>query len=166
MIFHDTSVMLLFLMRDGKASTVTEIFDYITSLVGVDKFKKLFPVILTDNGSEFKRVHDLERTVDGQRRTKVFYCDPYSSWQKPHIEKNHEFVRYVLKKGTSLNPFIQQDITLLANHINSTIRAGLDKRCPYELVEDHDMKKLMTLLGLKQVPPDEVCLKPALLRPR
>ena len=166
MIFHDTNVMLLHLMRDGKADTVIEIFDYLTSLIGVDAFRKVFPVILTDNGSEFNRARDIERTVDGQRRTRVFYCDPYSSWQKPHIEKNHEFVRYVLKKGKSLNSFIQQDMTLLANHINSTKRAGLDGRCPYELVEDPNMIKLMSLLDLKQVPPDEVYLKPALLNPR
>jgi len=166
MIFHNTSVMMLFLMRDGKADSVVETFDYLTSLIGVDIFRKLFPVILTDNGSEFKYVHEMERTAEGHQRTKVFYCDPYSSWQKPHIEKNHEFVRYVLKKGASLNAYTQNDMTLLANHINSTRRAGLDMRCPYELVEDRDMKKLMSLLKFKQVPPDEVCLKPALLRPR
>ena len=166
MIFHNTSVMLLFLLRDGTTESVVETFDYLTSLVGVETFRRLFPAILTDNGPEFKHSRDMERTVAGQRRTKVFYCDPYSSWQKPHIEKNHEFVRYVLKKGKSLNSFIQQDMTLLANHINSTKRASLDGRCPYELVEDPEMLKLMSFLELKQVPPDEVCLKPALLNPR
>ena len=166
MIFHDTSVMLLFLLRDGKADTVVEVFDHLTSLVGIETFQKLFPVILTDNGSEFRHSREIERTVDGHRRTRIFYCDPYSSWQKPHIEKNHEFVRYVLKKGKSLNPFIQKDMTLLANHINSIKRAGLDGCCPYELVVDPEMIKLMSLLGLEQVPPDEVYLKPTLFNPR
>lgn len=166
MIFTANNVMLLFLMRDGKADTVIETFDYLTSLIGVEAFQRVFPLFLTDNGGEFKRVHEIERTVDGQRRTRVFFCEPYSSWQKPHIEKNHEFIRYVLKKGSSLNPYTQQDMTLLANHINSIKRAGLDGRCPFELVEDPDTSSLLSLLGLKQVPPDEVCLKPALLRPR
>jgi IS30 family transposase len=166
MIFHDTSVMLLFLLRDGKADTVVEVFDHLTSLLGIDTFRKLFPVILTDNGSEFKHSREIERTVDGLQRTHMFFCDPYSSWQKPHIEKNHEFVRYVLKKGKSLNPFIQQDMTLLANHINSIKRAGLDGCCPYELVVNPEMIKLMSLLGLEQVPPDEVYLKPTLFNPR
>ena len=166
MIFHDTNIMLLFIMRDGKADTVVEVFDYLTSLIGIETFRKLFPVILTDNGSEFKHSREIERTVDGHRRTQLFYCDPYSSWQKPHIEKNHEFVRYVLKKGKSLNPFNQQDMTLLANHINSIKRAGLDGCCPYELVVDPEMITLMSLLGLQQVPPDEVYLKPTLFKPR
>jgi len=166
MNFNDNNLMLLFLMRDGKADTVIETFDYLTSLIGVEAFRKLFPVILTDNGSEFKRVRDIERTVEGQRRTRIFFCDPYTSWQKPHIEKNHEFIRYVLKKGKSFNAFTQQDITLLANHINSIKRAGLDGCCPYELVVDPNMKLLLSLLDLKQVPSDEVFLKPALLLQR
>jgi len=167
MIFNENNVMLLFLMRDGKAETVIEAFDYMTSLLGgADEFHRVFPLMLTDNGAEFKRVHDLERTVDGKRRTRLFFCDPYSSWQKPHIEKNHEFIRYVLKKGKSLNPYTQQDMTLLANHINSVKRAGLDGRCPFELVENPDMVSLLSLLELRQVPPDEVFLKPALLKPR
>lgn len=164
MIFGDTSVMLMFLMIDGKAETVVEIFDYITSLIGIEAFRKLFPVILTDNGVEFKKVREMERTTDGHRRTRVFFCDPYSSWQKPHIEKNHEYIRYVLPKGKSLSAYTQQDMTLLANHINSVKRYGLDGRCPYELVEDPQMALLLDLLGLKQIPPDEIFLKPALLR--
>jgi len=167
MIFTGNNVMLLFLMRDGKAETVIETFDYITSLLGgADGFFRAFPLMLTDNGGEFKRVRELERTVDGQRRTRLFFCDPYSSWQKPHIEKNHEFIRYVLKKGKSLNPYTQQDMTLLANHINSVKRAGLDGCCPYELVDNPDVASLLSLLELRQIPPDEVFLKPALLHPR
>ena len=167
MIFNENSVMLMFLMRDGKAETVIETFDYLTSLLGgAEAFQMVFPLILTDNGAEFRRVRDIERTVDGQRRTRLFFCDPYSSWQKPHVEKNHEFIRYVLKKGKSLNPYTQQDMTLLANHINSVKRAGLDGRSPYELVENPEMALLLSLLELRQVPPDEVFLKPELLKPR
>jgi IS30 family transposase len=164
--FNDNNLMLLLLMRDGKADTVIEIFDYLTSLIGVEAFKKVFPVILTDNGSEFRRARDIERTVEGQRRTRLFFCDPYTSWQKPHIEKNHGFVRYVLKKGKSFNQYTQQDMTLLANHINSIRRAGLDDCCPYELVVDPNMKLLLSLLDLEQVPSDEVFLKPSLLHQR
>lgn len=40
---------------------------------------------LTFNGNEFKHTRDLETTEDGKKRTKVFYCDPQASWQKPQI---------------------------------------------------------------------------------
>ena len=88
-----------------------------------------------------------------------------ASWQKPHIEKNHEYIRYVIPKGKSFNPYTQEDITLLMNHINSTKRPGLKYRAPYELIDDEneDMRALMDLLKMHLIPADEVHLKPDLL---
>ena len=87
-----------------------------------------------------------------------------ASWQKPHIEKNHEFIRYVIPRGKSLNPYTQEDITLLMNHINSTRRPGLGNKAPYELIneEDEDMWSLFHLLKMDLIPPDEVHLMPDL----
>ena len=164
MIFRRNSVMLLFLMPDGTCESVKRVFDFLEVSLGYEIFARLFPVILTDNGSEFKRVDDLEQSDSLTMRTSIFYCDPMASWQKPHIEKNHEFIRYVLPRGKSLNPYTQEDITLLMNHINSVRRPGLENKTPYELAEDDaDMQALMRLLKMHPIPPDEVHLKPDLL---
>ena len=87
-----------------------------------------------------------------------------ASWQKGCIEKNHEFIRYAVPKGKSLNPYTQEDMTLLMNHINSVKRPGLGNKSPYELVEedDEDFKALMSLLKMHLIPPDEVHLMPDL----
>ena len=157
--------MLLFLMPDGTADSVVRVFDFLEAGLGTERFQNLFPAILTDNGSEFKRADALELTEEWGFRTSIYYCDPMASWQKPHIEKNHEYIRYVIPKGKSFNPYTQEDITLLMNHINSTKRPGLKYRAPYELVEDYDedMKALMALLKMHLIPADEVHLKPDLL---
>lgn len=164
MIFLKNSVMLLFLLPDATADSVKRVFDYLERGLGLDRFKRLFPIILTDNGSEFMRVNDLELTEDYEYRTKVFYCDPMASWQKAHIEKNHEYIRYVTPKGKSFNPYTQEDMTLLMNHINSTRRLSLGGKSPYELVDEHDedMHALFSLLKMDLIPPDEVHLKPDL----
>lgn len=36
------------------------------------------------------------------------------SWQKPHCEKNHEYIRKICPKGTSFDDYSQKDI----NHFN------------------------------------------------
>lgn len=164
MIFQDNSIMLMFLLPDGKAESVKRIFDFLERGLGLERFARLFPIILTDNGSEFKRPQDIEYTEDLIRRTDVFYCDPMASWQKPHIEKNHEYIRYVIPRGKSLNPYTQEDMTLLMNHINSTRRQGLGSKAPYELIneEDEDMWALYKLLKMDLIPPDEVHLMPDL----
>lgn len=86
MIFRKNNVMLLFLMPDGKAESVKRVFDYLESGLGIEVFRRLFPVILTDNGSEFKKVDELELTTDEDGfliyRTSLYYCDPMASWQK------------------------------------------------------------------------------------
>ena len=148
-------------MPDGTADSVIRVFDYLEAGLGTERFQRLFPAILTDNGSEFKRVDALELTDEWSFRTSIYYCDPMASWQKPHIEKNHEYIRYVIPKGKSFNPYTQEDITLLMNHINSTKRPSLK----YELIDDEneDMRALMDLLKMHLIPADEVHLKPDLL---
>ena len=163
LLFRKTNLMLILLMRDGKAATVVEQFDYLTSLVGVENFRKIFPVILTDNGSEFKYTQELERTDQGEHRTRLFYCDPQASWQKAQLEKNHEYIRYVLRKGKSFNPYKQEDMVLLMNHINSTRREKLGGKSPFEAEEREKVKLLLKMLGLHAIPSDEVNLNPTLL---
>ena len=156
--------MLIFLMRDGKANTVVEQFDWMTAALGTDTFRELFPVILTDNGSEFKHTRELEYSVDGQKRTRIFYCDPQASWQKPHIEKNHEYIRYVIPKGKSFSPYTQDDVVLLLNHINSTKRSKLGGKTPFELADSEAFAKLKAVFGIHEIPADEVNLTPRLLK--
>ena len=164
MLFVKQSLMLIFFMRDGKADSVVEVFDWLTSALGLETFRKLFPVILTDNGSEFKRTLEMERTIDGKHRTKLFYCDPQASWQKPHIEKNHEYIRYVLPKGKNLNPYTQEDFTLLASHINSTKRAQYGGKAPIEMATSDEFRALLSVLEIQEIPASEVVLAPRLLK--
>ena len=164
MLFVKQNLMLIFLMQDGRADTVVEQLEWLTAAVGIETFQKLFPVILTDNGSEFKHTREMEFTVDGQRRTRLYYCDPQASWQKPHIEKNHEFIRYVLPKGKSFNPYTQEDILLLLNHINSTRRTKLGGKTPFKEADTEEFRQLKAAMGLKAIPADEVDLTPRLLK--
>ncbi len=164
MLFVEQNFMLIFLMRDGTADTVVEQLDWLSSALGPETFRKLFPVILTDNGSEFKHTREMEYTAEGKHRTKIFYCDPQASWQKPHIEKNHEYIRYVLPRGKSFNPYTQDDITLLMNHINSTRRSKLGGKTPFELANSEEFRELKRIMGLHAIPADEVNLTPRLFR--
>lgn len=164
LMFTDISLMLIYIMPDSTHDSVREVFDRITKKIGIRRFRQLFPVILTDNGGEFKRVLELEYTKNGAPRTRIFYCDPQASWQKPHIEKNHEYIRYVIPKGRSFRDLTQEQMTLLANHINSVKRPGLNDRSPFELVKTEEMKKLLEKMQMSEVPADKICLKPSLLK--
>lgn len=98
--------MLIFLLEKKTQDEVVRVFDQLTEQLGIELFRHTFPVILTDAGSEFQVPAALEHTQDGQKRTRIFFCNPYSSWQKGAIEKNHEYIRHVLPNGSSADrPF-------------------------------------------------------------
>lgn len=164
LLFRNSSFMLIFLLPAGKQKYVQEIFDMLTETLGIRLFQKTFPVILTDNGAEFKNPSVLEKTATGRRRTYIFYCDPYVSNQKGRLEKNHEFIRYVLPKGKSFKNLTPEDATLLTNHINSIARDNLNGATPFDLASLLIDKKVLEKLGLKKVSPDEVLLKPTLFK--
>jgi IS30 family transposase len=163
-IFCESSFMLIFLLDAPSQECVIGIFDMLSKILGLRAFKRLFPVILTDNGCEFKDVEALEFTKNGAQRTRLFYCDPQAAWQKPHIEKGHEFIRYVIPKGNPLDCYSQKDMTHLCNHVNSFARDSLFGKCPFEAGKEFLRTKLLESLELERVSPDAVHLNPALLK--
>lgn len=158
--------MLAFLMDNQDMENVLRHFHWLEDSLGLVLFRDLFPVILTDNGSEFKDPVSLEEpldTHDGLKRTRIFYCDPGKAYQKGGIEKNHELIRYVIPKGASLENFTQDDITLLINHINSYSRNERAPFTPFDLMEKA-YPELIKKLGLKKINPDDILLSPQLLK--
>lgn len=163
LLFRSCSFMLIILLPDCTQRSVIRAINDLTHTLGIRTFKKYFPVILTDNGSEFKNPWDIEKTESGTHRTYVFYCDPYVSNQKGKLEKNHEYIRYVIPKGRSMYKYTQDDINLMASHINSTARDSLNGATPFDLAELLLDKKIPVLTGQHKVSPDSVMLKPALI---
>jgi len=164
MFFRNCSLMLIFKLAEKTQECVIEVFDLLSEKLGIKIFNELFPVILTDNGTEFQLPKRLECNSNGEIRTKIYYCNPNSSWQKGMIEKNHEYIRYVIPKGYSIDPYTQKDITFLTNHINSEARDSLNGCTPFKLSLMLLNNNLHKLLKLVEIPPDEVSLKPTLLK--
>ena len=73
----------------------------------------MFPVILTDNGSEFSNPRAIEEEPYDSNvlRTLVFYCHAGASFEKGACEVNHEFIRRIIPKGADI-PMSQQKISL------------------------------------------------------
>ena len=164
LFFRNCNLMPMFLLESNTQEQVISVFRTLAETLGTDGMRSAFPVILTDNGPEFKDPWSIEKDEYGDERTKVFYCEPYKSWQKARIEKNHEFIRYIVSKGKSFDHLKQEDVTLMANHINSIARASLNGKTPFELANILLSKNLISTLELEHVPHDEVLVKPILLK--
>lgn len=96
-------------------------------------FGDIFPLLLTDNGGEFGDVFTIENDLHGAEETKLFFCNPYKSCQKPNMEKKHTLLHDVVPKGQSFDGFSQNTVNLIFSHVNSVKQKVLNGKTPYEM---------------------------------
>lgn len=162
LLFRSSRLMLGFIMEHKSSKCVLSVFEWLETTLGYEMFAALFPLILTDNGSEFLNAEGIETSNPGSIRSKLYYCDPQASYQKGAIEKNHTYIRLVLPKGSSFDERSQNDITLMFNNINSIRRDVLNGNSPIDLARLLLPAEVLKKLGLRRIRPDEVKLKPNL----
>lgn len=163
--FVESCLMLAFLRDANTSQSVIDIFNGLDKVLGKELFSKLFPVILTDNGSEFSNPKAIEtREQVPCNRTRIFYCDAASPYQKGACEVNHELIRRILPKGSSFDDLTQKDIFLMMNHINSYKRKKLNNRSPYETFSFYHGEEVLKKLACQPVAAGDIMLKPALLK--
>lgn len=164
LLFRISRFMLAFLLPSKTQIKVEKVFNYIERILGNELSKKIFPIILTDNSTEFSAPLNLEFNSKGIGRTRIFYCNPTASYSKGMIEKSHEFIRYVIPKGISMDNFTQADITKMINHINGLARKSLNWSTPYDLAKLLLGKEVLKKLNLIKIPSNEIKLIPKLLK--
>ena len=127
-------------------------------------FGTLFPVLLTDNGTEFSDVFAFENDLSGQKETSVFFCDPNASYQKPHVENNHTLFRNIVPKGTSFDNFSQETVNLIFSHVNGVLRKQFNGKSAYDMFAFAYSAALAKALGVSYVSPKDVCQCPSLIK--
>jgi IS30 family transposase len=128
------------------------------------RFGDVLPILLTDNGGEFSNVTAFIADINGELETSLFFCDPCQSYQKPRVEKNHTLFRDIVPKGNSFDDFNQETVNLIFSHVNSVKRKILNGKTPYELFCCMFDKEIASLLGVEEVPKDQVVQSPKLLK--
>ena len=165
LFWRKSNFMLMFLLESQTTDEVTKVFEYLQQTLSENDYKKLFQVILTDNGHEFYDVLNIECDhKNGERITPLFYCDPAASWQKGGIEKNHVFIRYVLPKKTTFKELTQKDCNIIANNINSLCRESLNNNCPFKAMLFLCDEQILNTLNMYYIEPDEVQLNQDLIK--
>lgn len=107
------------LMPDQTAKSVVAALDRIEQEYG-DGFTSVFQTITVDNGSEFADCAGMERSAlfDGQRRTHIYYCHPYSSWERGSNENQNKLIRRFYPKGTDLTEITAAEVQRVERWIN------------------------------------------------
>lgn len=156
--------LLAYKLNEQTISEVTKQIDELKKKLGYELFHKVFPIILTDNGKEFKRPDLIEDNGNDVIKTKVFYCDPNRSDQKGTIEVTHEYIRKYIGKGINFDNYSDEDILLMINHINNVKRKLLNNQTPYELLSKKIGEENIKKLGIYYIPSKDIILKPSLFK--
>lgn len=164
-IFENTSFMIGILHKEKTADSMSKALDRIFEKLNAEEYEKLFSLILSDRGTEFSKPIQFEvYQKTGEIKGKIFYCDPQHPSQKPHVENNHILIRNILPKKMNLDFLTQEKLDLMFSHLNSTPRASLGGKTPYEVFTFLYGEKVAEKLNIQKIRKDEVNLTPSLLK--
>lgn len=121
------------IMKDHTSASVLNALDSIERAYGAN-FSKVFQSITIDNGSEFSDYEGLERSCCRKGyRTKVYYCHPYSSYERGSNENQNKMIRRHYPKGISLENVTPADTRKIEKWINNYPRKIFDYHCSADI---------------------------------
>jgi len=153
---------------NGTQKSIKAAMDTLYKKLGHDDFTFAFGVLLTDNGVEFSDPLAIEcDSSTGELRSRLFFCNPYSSWEKGAIEVCHELLRRIVPKGSSLKNISQNDADQINSHINSYIRGSNGQKNAYDTFVDafgDRALRILKKLNITRIEPKDVILHPSLIK--
>ena len=127
-------------------------------------FGEVIPIILTDNGGEFSAVSAFENGENGILESHMFFCEPNSPYEKPHIEKNHTMFRDIVPSGSSFDGFSQSTVDKIFSHVNAVKRKQFNGKSAYEMFTFMYSDMLAKVFGIDYILPEKVIQNPSLLK--
>lgn len=116
-----TNMEIIKLMKSKQKSSVIAELDKLEKELGAKAFREKFKTITMDNGGEFRDYLALEKSIFNKKlsRTKVFYADSYSAWQRGSNENANKFIRRFLPKYTTFNRLTELELVHIEQYINN-----------------------------------------------
>ena len=138
---------LLMMMPNGKTESVVQALDALERKIGAVAFRKIFRSITVDNGSEFANCEGIQRSCLGKGdRTHMYYCHPYSSWERGSNENCNRMVRRWWPKGTDFSTISVKAVRAVQKWINEYPREILGWKSASAAFNEH-----LTEMGLEGV---------------
>jgi IS30 family transposase len=80
----------------------------------------------------------------------IYFCDPYSSWQKGGVENANKMIRRFIPKGSDISNYSDKEIAEIVRILNNKPRESLDYKTPYEVMIKHGLltKKVQQKVAL------------------
>ena len=166
LLHRPTRLQLALLVASGECASVLSALSSLGTALGAGRSRRLFGLVLTDNGSEFSDAGALAGALgEPAGETRLYFCQPMRSDQKGACERNHVEIRKLLPKGAgvSFDRLVPADCRVLMSQVNSEPRpslAGLTPIAMFRAAYGADADALLDALGVEQLPYGRLDLTP------
>lgn len=131
------------ILTEHTAANVVRVLDKLEKEMG-DLFHKVFRTITVDNGTEFSYFDEMQRSAldKNKNRTTVYYCHPYSSYERGSNENANRLIRRHIKKSINFDDATEKDIQKIEDWMNNYPRGIFNFHTANEMY-DFEMKQLL-----------------------
>lgn len=122
-----TRYEIIFKIPRQTTANVVKCLDVLEKRFG-KKFNTIFKSITVDNGSEFLDFQGMRFSCmqKNEVRTEIYYCHPYSAYERGTNERINREIRRICPKGTSFAPYTVYSVERIAAWVNSYPRQVLN----------------------------------------
>ena len=143
----DKDVLLVLTERKTRDEIIRKIKDKTTASVvravnGLERkygkmFPKIFKSITCDNGCEFQDFDGISNSILRKgKRTNVYFCHPYSSFERGSNENNNILIRRWFPKGTDFGKVTHKAVQEVEDWMNNYPRRLLGLKTARQLFEE------------------------------
>lgn len=107
-------------MKNKKASSVVHALNMLERKLGSKAFRQKFQTITCDNGVEFLDAEGIEKSrYTKGNRTTLYYCHPYSAWERGTNENINRMIRRFFPKGIDFDTVTTKQVQFVQDWINN-----------------------------------------------
>lgn len=110
---------IIILMQDRTAKSTVRALNRLERRFGA-AFREIFKSITVDNGVEFSDLEGMLKSIARKgNRTQIYYCHPYSSWERGSNENLNRMIRRQFPKGTNFAKVTSYTVRQVESWMNS-----------------------------------------------
>lgn len=136
--------------KTGSKSALSVIYERKAKYLDIKKINNLRPgsnreAILEMANDKIVKSMTFDNGIENIKHEELgvptYFCDPYSSWQKGRIENANKMVRWLIPKGSDINNYSDEYVSMVVNILNHKPRKSLGYKTPYEVMVENDLFK-------------------------
>ena len=133
---------------DRTMKSIIKGLNHLERTIGAKTFRENFKTITCDNGVEFSDWEALEKSAINKKlkRTTIYFCHPYSSYERGTNENTNKMIRRHIPKGDDIGLYSKKDIQDIQNWINNYPRKILGGLSAHAYLESIGIQPISTLL--------------------